>query len=1454
VSSRLIRHLAALALLAAPGLPAAAQGRPAGPPAKLHFAVQPPSSVSGGSRIRPPIRVALLDSAGAVTAASDSVTLALLRGPEGGTLTGRLTVAAINGVATFDSVALNLRGTYTLIATTQAQGVLSATSNDVTVQVGQAARLGFLVQPTNAGRNEVLLRPVQVVVQDSGGNNVGGVNGWPVTISITGGAPAGAGPGAPITGTLTQTMASSSAIFRDLKFPQHLEGLTLTASTSTPGILPAVSAPFSVRDPGPPARLKISTLIRNQPAGAAPSAPTVQVAVLDSAGIWLPKGAPGTPALVLIGGPAATLRVAGTPTLTGGSWRFAPSFLRAGTYRLIATISSGLKPDTSPPFTITVGAPQRLEVAVEPQAAGVDQPITPAIQVKVVDATGALVPTASDTIVATLLPRPGTSAALGGTVSVEAVNGVATFENLKVNAPGEGFAIWFRSTRALVRDTTARFTVGPVGQAHKLRLIGMPQTLVAGQVIAPAPKVVVVDSTGTVVRTVNEAVTVSLVGGPPGAVLRGTTEVDLTDGLASLSNLWLPVEGTAYRLSVKAEGLAADTSAMFDVLTGPAAGLKFRTQPQRYEFGQEMPGTVQVEVVDAGGNLVREATDSIVLSVNPFYPLRGGIAARAVGGVATFQNLKVEGLPPGKTAALVAATASWPPLARATSQPFTSTPGKSARLHVAVIPKLVNQGQTFGEAVKVEVRDANNYVVQGDNSEVTLSLGENPGKSTLGGTLRRRARDGVATFDDLTLSRLGVGYTLVATASGLVGDTSGTFAVAGPPYRIVFTSEPQDGLRNGAVSVGVQVQDSLGTPRNAGAVPITFSLATNPNPKAQLAGTVTVTAQAASRAPTSPTEAKVTGLKVTEEGTGFRLAASAPKLASATSAPFTLARHGTPRVLAFEGPVPVSTPAGTIAPAVVVLVHDSVGNIAETSVDQVSLALAGSSSGATLGGTLVAAAQAGRATFSGLSVSAEGTGYVLQATSPSLEGTKSEPFSVVDANAPCKLAFTQPPVRATAGTPIAPAVTVQVQKCDGGAVATATDAITVTLGGAASEGAVLEGATSGAAAAGVATFADLVVKRAGDGYALVARAKGLTPATSPAFSVSPGAPSRLVVLDQPENGVAGQPMRGQVRVIVADAHGNRVPTASNPITIGVNCAFKSTSSTRGPVIVGFAGMFAEPSGTCAAPKGPPMPAVRGEATFDVSKYRVRGAASDARFTFTSTGLADAESAPFAVAPGAPFTLGFEGVVTTEGRRAKVSFDDVRVAIRDSLGNDVGQGNDLIALSLGAGAGGTLGGAREQRADNGVAVFNNLSVSEGGAGVTFVASAPGLANGTSAPFAVASYGKPTRLFFKVVPTIVAPDQKFTVRVEVWDDVGNVVDTAHVAVSLTIENNPGNGELRGQGPNDTRQGVAEFRDVRINRAGEGYSLRATAPGFPEAVSAPFTIGTPPPAAKPPGDKGP
>src|SRR5207244_2321229 len=53
----------------------------------------------------------------------------------------------------------------------------------------------------------------------------------------------------------------------------------------------------------------------------------------------------------------------------------------------------------------------------------------------------------------------------------------------------------------------------------------------------------------------------------------------------------------------------------------------------------------------------------------------------------------------------------------------------------------------------------------------------NPTGATLAGTTTVNAVDGIATLADLSVDRPGSGYTLAATASGLTGATSTTFAV-----------------------------------------------------------------------------------------------------------------------------------------------------------------------------------------------------------------------------------------------------------------------------------------------------------------------------------------------------------------------------------------------------------------------------------------------------------------------------------------------------------------------------------------------------------------------------------------------------------------------------------------------------------------------------------------------------
>jgi hypothetical protein len=54
---------------------------------------------------------------------------------------------------------------------------------------------------------------------------------------------------------------------------------------------------------------------------------------------------------------------------------------------------------------------------------------------------------------------------------------------------------------------------------------------------------------------------------------------------------------------------------------------------------------------------------------------------------------------------------------------------------------------------------------------------------------------GVATFSNVRINKVGSGYTLLASAWGLTGATSGTFSITpGPAARLVFSIQPSNTL------------------------------------------------------------------------------------------------------------------------------------------------------------------------------------------------------------------------------------------------------------------------------------------------------------------------------------------------------------------------------------------------------------------------------------------------------------------------------------------------------------------------------------------------------------------------------------------------------------------------------------------------------------------------------------
>ena len=313
----------------------------------------------------------------------------------------------------------------------------------------------------------------------------------------------------------------------------------------------------------------------------------------------------------------------------------------------------------------------------------------------------------------------------------------------------------------------------------------------------------------------------------------------------------------------------------------------------------------------------------------------------------------------------------------------------AAQLAFTVQPASAIAGEAVSPAVQVEIRDANGALVSGGRNAVTIAIATNAGGGTLAGTKIVNAVGGVATFTGLSLDKAGNGYALGASAAGLTGATSGTFNItAAAPAKLAFTVQP--GLDTAgrvlAPAVQVTVQDAFGNAVPGAADTVRLSLAANP-------GGATLSSAAATAVAASGV-ATFAGLSLTRAAAGYQLGAAASGRTGATSAPFTVTAGAAAKLGFVTQPNPSSHGADAISPAVQVAVQDSFGNTVTTATDVVGIALATSSAGGRLSGTVFVNAVAGVATFADLSIDRPGDGYTLITYTLAQPPDTSAPFGV----------------------------------------------------------------------------------------------------------------------------------------------------------------------------------------------------------------------------------------------------------------------------------------------------------------------------------------------------------------------------------------------------------------------------------------------------------------------------
>lgn len=756
--------------------------------------------------------------------------------------------------------------------------------------------------------------------------------------------------------------------------------------------------------------------------------------------------------------------------------------------------------------------------------------------------------------------------------------------------------------------------------------------------------------------------------------------------------------------------------------------------------GSPLPQPVTAHVTDAQGRPVVDQQVEFTAggggTANPALAqtdASGNAAAQWVLGTGAGSQTLVA-RPVGNDAADVSATAT----ASATAGPAVAIAAVSGTGQSAVA------GTPLANPLVVQVEDEHGNPVTGVLIEWTASGGASVGEPTT--TTDENGRASVT----LTLGGSPGAQGAQAAADGLAGSPAEFTATAtvGSAGALTISRQPSSTAQSGTAfgqQPQVQLRDAASNPVPQAGVAIQAELASGPAGSALIGSAIAAT--------NGSGLATFSGLGITGPAGQYRINFSVANqpISGVTSNIITIAA-GAPAALRFLVQ-PSNTSAGaTISPAVRVELIDAQGNLVTNADRTVSLSLQGGPGGATLSGSTSTSTDDGVATFSNLSVNQAGSGYRLVASSSGLSGATSDPFTV-STGAATNLVFTVQPSAADAGEAISPAVRVEARDAAGNAVTGFSGQVTIGIASGPS-GAVLGGNTTVAATAGVATFSDLTLDRAGT-YTLRATATGLSQATSSSFSVGAGSAANVSKVAG-DNGSAqvGQLVEPEPRVRVTDAGGN--PVAGVTVT------------------------FAVASGGGTATGTTPTTNSSGEA--EVGSWRLGTTAGTNTLTATVSGLAPVTfTATGEPASGSGLEFYQDATPQTTIASGGPLDDPVPVVqIVDAQGNPVATSGVPITISISP-AGASLGGTTTRSTDaSGRAAFTGITVT--GAVGDYTLQFSGQGTPLTAPIAITAGGvSGARSGIQLSPGTVEALAATTVTVTAEDAAGNPVAGAGVALS-------------------------------------------------------------------------
>jgi hypothetical protein len=494
------------------------------------------------------------------------------------------------------------------------------------------------------------------------------------------------------------------------------------------------------------------------------------------------------------------------------------TIVTAGSGYTLTASDAGLASATSTPFNVTPGPSAQLVFTVQPGNAsgGAAFGVQPVVTVE--DAGGNAVSTDASSINLAISSGTGANgAAFGCTLDpANAVNGIASFAGCKINLAGTGYTLT-ATDPGLTSATSNPLTV-VVGPASKLMLLSSPGNELSGTAFGIPPVVAIQDAGGNTVTASTASVTMSITGGTGGVgatLTCASNPLNASSGVATFSCSINKV-GTGYTLTASSSGLPSATTNPFNISAGSPSQFVITSTPLSGTASASATlGPLTVQEQDALGNPTTTA-ETVTLGSN-------SVGTAKFSATSSGSAITTVSIPSGSSSATFyyGDTKAGSPtitvsgaLTSGTQVETISAGSPSQLVTTSTPPASSTAGTNFTVALSVE--DSLGNVVTSSSAPVALAIGTNPGTGTLTcASNPLNASSGVATFS-CSINKVGTGYTLTASSSGLPSATTNPFNIsAGSPSQFVITSTPLSGTASASATLGpltVQEQDALGNP------------------------------------------------------------------------------------------------------------------------------------------------------------------------------------------------------------------------------------------------------------------------------------------------------------------------------------------------------------------------------------------------------------------------------------------------------------------------------------------------------------------------------------------------------------------------------------------------------------------------------------------------------------------